>query len=106
MIKKNGRFGIYDISGKQLVDHLYTSIDRDDEYCIVEDYNEKTESKRYGLISTNTGNVKIPVKYTSISKVYSTDYYVVTQNNKCGLLNNQGAVVTPIKYHYLESANL
>ena len=106
LIKKNGRFGIHDITGKLLVDHLYTSIDRDDEFCIVEDYIEKTESRRFGLISTMNGQVKIPVKYGSLTKVYSTDYYVVTENNKCGILNNQGTVVTPIKYNYLESASL
>jgi hypothetical protein len=106
LIKKNGKYGIHEISGEQILDYTYTKIDRDDELCVVKNFIEKIEAERYGLISTMTGKVNIPVNYSSLTKVYSTDYYLVSENNKFGILNSQGKVITPIRYNYLESANL
>jgi len=106
LIKKNGKYGIHEIGGEQILDYIYTKIDRDDKLCVVKNFIEKIEAERYGLISTMTGKVNIPVKYSSLTKVYSTDYYLVSENNKFGILNSQGKVITPIRYNYLESANL
>lgn len=104
-IKKNGKYGLYDLSGKKLVDHLYDEIDFDNEVCIVKNYIENLDAIRCGLISTLTGQIKVPVKYNYLER-FDEDYYLLSESNRFGLINKQGKLVAPIKYNYLISAGL
>ena len=88
-IEKDGKFGIVNSEGKIIVEPQYADIDvygDDDKSGFI----VKNENGKFGLISY--ANTKIlDIKYDSIQKVQGINKYVVTENGKQKLINNEMA---------------
>jgi hypothetical protein len=106
IIKQAGKYGLYAKDGKMLVDHIYYSIDCADSYCIVKDYIERLSMEKVGLLNALTGKEVIPAKYNQLEKMYYTDYYAYSENNKFGIMSSNGSVVLKPKYTYIKSSDL
>ncbi len=106
IIKKDGKYGLYAKDGKMLVDHIYYSIDCDGYDCIVKDYIERLSMEKVGLLNALTGKEVIPAKYNQLEKIYYSDFYAFSENNKFGIMSSNGSVVLKPKYAYIKTVNL
>ena len=106
VIKKAGKYGLYSKEGKMLVDHIYYGIDCDGYDCIVKDYIERLSMEKVGLLNALTVKEVIPAKYNQLEKMYYTDYYAYSENNKFGIISSNGSVVLKPKYTYIKASDL
>jgi len=102
-VTKDGKKGIVDYSGKQVVPNIY-----DEMFCAepyVRDFGNHfivIKDGKYGIIS-HKNEVIIPLNYDTIeyfdtSKHGTSHIYLVKQNEKYGLINSLNEVVKPIEY--------
>ena len=105
-VKKNGKWGLLSPSGNKLTENLYKEIDCSDGSCIVTIENEQNSTKKMGVIEAATGKVIVPTRYDYLERQYGTNTYIVSSNNKFGLIDATGNVVLKPKYAYLKSAGL
>lgn len=96
-VKKDGKYGLCDLSGKETLSCEYDSIEPiqgiQNSLLIVK--NEK-----YGLCE-NTGNIIIEPKYKRIEKIENNNkngYIVVNEEDKYGIIGVDKAVVLECKY--------
>ena len=106
IVKQAGKYGMYAKDGKMLVDHIYYSIVCDGYDCIVKDYIERLSMEKVGLLNALTGKEVIPAKYNQLEKMYYTDYYAYSENNKFGIISSNGSVVLKPKYTYIKASDL
>ena len=106
IVKQAGKYGLMAKDGKMLVDHIYYSIECDGYDCIVKDYIERLSMEKVGLLNALTGKEVIPAKYNQLEKMYYSDFYAFSENNKFGIMSSNGSVVLKPKYAYIKSVNL
>jgi hypothetical protein len=105
-VKKNGKWGLLSLTGNKLTDHLYQEIDCSDGSCIVTIENEQNSTKKMGVIEAATGKVVVPTRYDYLEREYNKNTFIVSMNNKFGLVDAEGNTVLKPKYAYLKSAGL
>ena len=104
MTQKNGKLGIIDFYGKQLVENIYEKMTCNEQFCIVESLIERISAIKKGVISTRTGKIITPIKYTTITE--DNDNFFVEDNSKFGIINKLGEVLIKPKYNFIQSTNL
>ncbi len=96
-VQKDGKYGLVDFSGKELLAPEYDNIDtlKNLENSILIEKNGL-----YGLCDS-TGNIVIEAKYKKIDKIeedYKNGYIVVDENNKYGIIGFDKSVVLECNY--------
>lgn len=91
IIKKDGKFGVIDINGNQIIPFIYSSIGN-----FRNGYAQVENNNKYGLVDT-TGREICPCIYSSISE-FINGYAVVGKNYKYGVIDTKGRVVYPCRY--------
>lgn len=90
-IEKNGKYGIANSEGKVVIEPTYLDIE-----VIGEDnksgYIVKDESGKYGVVDYSN-NIILPIKYEAVSKVHTSDLYVITENSQQKLVKQDGTEV-------------
>ncbi len=89
-------FGYIDYSGKMLVEPKYELISRFPEYEDEVIYLYFMENGKKGVIKNN--KIFIEAKYQQISYDSTSNTFVVTKNNKQGVLNQDGKEILPLQY--------
>lgn len=109
-VTKDGKKGIVDYTGKQIVPNIY------DEMFCAESYVREfgnhfivVKDGKYGIIS-HQNEIILPLNYDIIeyfdtSKKGTSHIYLVKQNGKYGLINSLNEVVKPIEYTRKELEN-
>jgi len=105
-VKKNGKWGLLSLTGNKLTENLYQEIDCSDGTCIVTIENEQNSTKKMGVIEAATGKVNVPTRYDYLERQYGANTYIVSLNNKFGLVDETGNTVLKPKYAYIKSAGL
>ena len=105
-VKKNGKWGLLTLEGNKLTEILYDNIECNDGSCIVSIVNEQASTKKYGVIEASTGKVQIPVRYDFVEHEYNSNDYVVSLNNKFGLVDGLGNVILKPRFSYIKSSGL
>lgn len=87
-VKKDNKYGIIDLDGKNIIPCEYKEISSfDDTSYIVEN-----EDGKYGVIDSLNKKILEPI-YDEIEKPHSKDYYVVKKDNKQILVKKDGTEV-------------
>ena len=97
-VKKNGKWGVIDTTGKTVIECLY------DDLSIWADYSiwRVRNGSHYGLISAVNGAVIAPVKYEDIDDLkYGRARMKI--NGKRGFFDEKGKVAIPARYSYADS---
>lgn len=79
-VKKNGKYGIINDEGKEILKTQYADIDnigKDDKSGFI----IKSDNGKYGVVDYSE-NVVIEPIYDGMEKVYGNDYYVAKKANK------------------------
>lgn len=100
-VKKDGKYGLCDFSGKEILASEYESIEPIQ--GIKNSLLIKKDGK-YGLCE-NTGNVIIEPKYNKIEKIENNNkngYIVVNEENKYGIIGVDKTVVLECKYEEIK----
>ncbi|MBM3164918.1 MAG: WG repeat-containing protein [Bacteroidetes bacterium] len=105
-VKKNGKWGLLSLTGSKLTENLYKEIDCNDGTCIVTIENEQNSTKKMGVIEAATGKVNVPTRYDYLERQYGANTYIVSLNNKFGLVDATGNTVLKPKYAYIKGAGL
>ena len=96
-VKKNGKYGLIDLSGKVLLDCNYDSIEP------IEGVNNSlitVKDGKEGLVST-TGSVIIENEYakiTSLTEQYEDGYIVKNEDGKFGVIGTNKKILLPLEY--------
>ncbi len=101
-VSKDGKFGLINLSGKELVPCLYDSIEPI-KYVTNSFVTEK--NGKFGLVD-NGGDVIIENKYTeinSLTKEYENGYIVKDENGKFGIINYNKKQVLECKYDEIKN---
>lgn len=102
-VRQNGKIGILDHDGFEIVAPFYESLSAVDENS---DHYIAEVNARFGIFSMNSMKEIIPVKYDKIS-VTDDSSYIVTLNGKYGLLNTHGnEILQPIYSSFQSSGNV
>jgi hypothetical protein len=106
LIKKMGKYGIYNSNGEKILDHLYSKLTCNDNICNASIYDERSGSEKFGLINISAQTATIPFKYDYLSEYnYSSKKYIAKVNDKFGVVNENGDIILGFKYNYLVAAN-
>ena len=105
-VKKAGKLGLLSANGSLLTEPLYSKIDCSDGACIVTLENQQSSTTKYGVIDANSGKVLIPIRYDYMEKDYGSSTYIISNNNKFGVIDNTGNTLLKPKYTYIKSAGL
>ena len=89
-------FGYVDYSGKMLVEPKYELVSRFPEYEDEDIYLYFMDNGKKGVIRNN--KIFIDAKYQQISYNSTSNIFVVTKNNKQGVLNQDGKEILPLQY--------
>ncbi len=100
-VSKDGKYGLIDIDGKEIVSVQYDSIE-----TIKGIKNSLLVSLdgKYGLIN-DSGTTIIPVEYKEITKIeddYRNGYITIDENNLYGLVNYNGTQILENEYEKIE----
>lgn len=104
IVKKDGKYGLIDETGKELFYTDYKRIDRfEDGYAKVYSGDDNGELK-VGIIDVN-GREVVPVRYQWLENFYNfrEGLAVMGQDRKYGFLDTRGNVVIPFKYDRVET---
>lgn len=107
-VKKNSKYGLCDLSGKEILAPEYDSIEpiQGIENSLVLEKNGK-----FGLCD-NMGNIVIDTQYTKIEKIgdsYKNGYIVVDENGKYGIIGTDKTQILECSYEEIkgtQSTNL
>lgn len=105
-VKKNGKWGLLSLTGNKLTENLYQEIDCSDGTCIVTLENEQNSTKKIGVIDALTGKINVPIRYDYLEREYNANTFIISLNNKFGLVDSEGNTLLKPKYAYLKSAGL
>lgn len=103
-VSKDGKYGVIDTNGKQLVNCEYDSIEA---LKGVDNSLLTKKNGKYGIVD-NVGTSIIENKYSSIQPIssrYEDGYIVKDSNGKYGLINYSKTVVLKNKYDEIKQAN-
>ncbi len=85
-----------------VLDYGYTEIqDNFNNYKAILNGMLVVKKDQYGVINAQTGEAIIEPKYDSIEYMPSTGNFLITSNNKKGIMNNQGSLKVQILYDEL-----
>ena len=87
-VMKDGKYGIIDLDGNQIIPAEYTDIQILGENS-QEGYIVKKDDNKYGIID-NSNNQVLEAKYDEIDKVHGSDLYVVTEGGTKKIINKDG----------------
>lgn len=101
--RKDGKFGLIDFSGKEILkpeyDNIY-SLNGIEKGVIVE------KSGKQGLVNASTGEVIVPAEYIGISglsKKFEDGYIVKNTENKVGLIASDKKIIFNAKYDEIKN---
>ena len=95
-VEKNDKFGVYDISGKQILERRYKEVAFKGIY-IQAKINEEE------LYFDKQGNLIQNVKYSLVNNTKNDNYYITVNNEGLyGIINKDEEVLIENKYNYLE----
>ena len=92
-----GKWGVVDVSGKQILKCEYDNIELCDEETML---FKVRKNGKWGMVNTNAKQL-LPYKYDSIN--YEEEMIKVFQNKKCGLLDRHGKLFLPCVYDTIEA---
>ena len=92
-----GKWGVVDVSGKQILKCEYDNIELCDEETML---FKVRKNGKWGMVNTNAKQL-LPYKYDSIK--YEEEMIKVFQNKKCGLLDRHGKLFLPCVYDTIEA---
>lgn len=100
-VKKDGKYGLIDINGKQILEPQYDSIEtlKGPKNSIIIEKDGK-----YGLVN-NSGTIIIKPEFTKIeamSEQYKDGYLTIDENNKYGLIDFSGKQILENNYEKIE----
>ncbi len=104
LVKKDGKFGLVDFKGKELLKPEY------DEISALKGVKSSILTKKdqkYGLVD-NIGVAIIPNEYekiTSISEKYEDGYIVTNSDKKVGVINHDKSTAVDVKYQDVKALN-
>lgn len=131
ILQKDGRYGVTDLSGKQILSVDYEQIRIPGDYIIAikdgkqvifdlvgtqkenlaytnilktenENYNITVDKNdKYGVINKD-GNILIGNKYNYIQYLYDNYFIVGGETGKSGIINDKGEEILPIKYEVIQ----
>lgn len=95
IISEDDKFGVIDLSGKEIIGNKYSSI----EFCEYKgNFIVADSQKKYGVI-TKSGIANIDLQYDSIEIVsYEPLLYKVKRLEKYGIVREDGSIIGEIKY--------
>ena len=115
--RKNGKEGILGIDNKTIIPFKFSTIDPS---IIHQKYGILTQGKYQGVMDIY-GNTLLPFIYDRVNEVvrqtedfrysYNPHYnpqdyaYIVTKNNRQGVIDAEGKAIVPIRYDRIESSN-
>lgn len=94
--------GVKDSTGKWVIQPHYEYIESDNGRYIV------SAGGKYGLLARN-GREMIPVQYDYLRSCYShtrgrlSNYFNVTLNDKCGIVDTANRIIVPVRYLHVTS---
>src|SRR5690606_38025171 len=95
IIKKDGKLGLVDNSGKTRGLIIYHQLDK----IHGSDYMKVYKDNRYGMVDLNTLNEIIPPEYDIIYYNNDFDAYQIIKSSQFGLFNqNRSSIVIPAEY--------
>lgn len=100
IVKKNGKYGLINYSGKLILDCKYDKIES---LKGVENSLIITSGDKIGLVD-NLGNIIIPTEYDSIIAI-ENNYkygYIVEKDNKFGIIDNNKKVILEVNYEEIK----
>ena len=131
ILQKDGRYGVTDLNGKQILSVDYEQIRIPGDYIIAikdgkqvifdlvgtqkenlaytnilktenENYNITVDKNdKYGVINKD-GNILIGNKYNYIQYLYDNYFIVGGETGKSGIINDKGEEILPIKYEVIQ----
>ena len=131
ILQKDGRYGVTDLNGKQILSVDYEQIRNPGDYIIAikdgkqvifdlvgtqkenlaytnilktenENYNITVDKNdKYGVINKD-GNILIGNKYNYIQYLYDNYFIVGGETGKSGIINDKGEEILPIKYEVIQ----
>lgn len=131
ILQKDGRYGVTDLNGKQILSVDYEQIRIPGDYIIAikdgkqvifdlvgtqkenlaytnilktenENYNIAVDKNdKYGVINKD-GNILIGNKYNYIQYLYDNYFIVGGETGKSGIINDKGEEILPIKYEVIQ----
>lgn len=103
-VQKNGKYGLIDLSGKQLIECLYDDITP---VQYLKNSLIAVKDGKKGLISS-TGTIIIDTEYSEIAGLtdtYEDGYIVRNENNKYGVIGTNKKVLVEVKYDEIIKAH-
>lgn len=96
-LRRNGKLGIIDYNGNQIVPVEYNEIVRNGMYIKAVKSEEKSD------IYDTSGNKITNFEYTSLMKTQNNNYYIsIDENDLYGIINNNNEEIIKNKYSYIE----
>lgn len=97
-LEKNNKFGVNQVSGKQIIERRYSDIQFEGIYIHAKLNEQEVYFDKQGNEVNNT-------KYTLVNDTANDNYYItVNQNGLYGVINKDQKVIIENKYNYLEYA--
>lgn len=91
----DGHYGVYNSSGQEIIGTKYTSITFKEDS---QEFTVRTDEEKMGIL-TSDGATKIEPNYTDIKQISrELNYYLVNNNNKYGVINQNGNIVIYLEY--------
>ncbi|QJD84256.1 WG repeat-containing protein [Cohnella herbarum] len=99
-LSRNGKYGLREASGKQIIPLKYDLIgDFREGLALVA--NRVNNKPKYGYID-RSGKLVIPIQYEDVRE-FKFGYAAVCKNGKWGIINKRGKVIIPLKYNNIGS---
>ncbi|MEK7433705.1 MAG: WG repeat-containing protein [Cyanobacteriota bacterium] len=90
-------YGIIDLKGNVIIEPIYKSIEKIGDLLLAE-----TSYDFFTINIDEKSMLKISSKYSLVKQLNNENLFIVSINNKFGLINMKGEIIIPIEYENLE----
>nr|WP_315042177.1 WG repeat-containing protein [uncultured Moraxella sp.] len=99
-VEKNGKFGMIDVKNQTVIPFDY------DNLKILENldgniYFEATKNDKSALLNPQNQTIT-KYEYDFISPIYRSEFFIVKQGKKHGVIDNTGKIIVPIEYDFID----
>lgn len=103
IVKKNGRFGMINFTGQEVIPCEFSGIECFENGCLVSKLDPDDQIEKYGFLDINSGKEIIPCIYDRLDRAnYSSNNFIAVKGNKFGVIDMFGTILIDFKHEYLE----
>jgi hypothetical protein len=108
-VKKNGKYGLYDLTGEELIEIKYTSVSpvilNDEKFAVVREEKEDWQNGVYGIIDLKSKEMIIEPIYHYINPIILNDAVcaIVELDGLYGIIDMNGETIMPIQYDEIKT---